>query len=213
MGAYSPVPQLPADFEARVMAEVIGPTLAKMAERGAPFRGLLYAGLMVSGESIKVIEFNARFGDPECQVLMMRFEGDLAETLLAAAEGRLAAASATLSPRSAVTVVLASEGYPGEYRKGIPIAGLEKFDGDAPSEVKVKWAMKKIRVKIFHAGTALANGRIVTDGGRVLAVTASAPELRTAVEAAYRAAAMITFEGCHLRRDIAHRALAQAARP
>jgi phosphoribosylamine--glycine ligase len=212
MGAYSPLPQFPADLEARVMAEVMRPTLAAMEARGTPFRGLLYAGLMVTGERINVIEFNARFGDPESEVLMMRFEGDLAETLLAAAEGRVASVPVHLSPRSAVTLVLASGGYPGQYRKGIPIAGLEKFDGDAPSELKVKWAMKKIRVKIFHAGTALKDGQIVTDGGRVLAVTAMAPELRTAVDAAYEAAGMIKFEGCHLRRDIAHRALAHLAR-
>jgi phosphoribosylamine---glycine ligase len=212
MGAYSPLPQFPANLEARVMAEVIRPTLAAMAARGTPFRGLLYAGLMVSGERINVIEFNARFGDPECEVLMMRFDGDLAETLLAAAEGRVGSAQFRISPRSAVTVVLASGGYPGEYRKGVPIAGLEKFDGDAPSELKVAWAMKKIRLKIFHAGTALKDGRVVTDGGRVLAVTAMAPELRTAVDAAYQAAGMIEFEGCHLRRDIAHHALERAPR-
>jgi phosphoribosylamine---glycine ligase len=213
MGAYSPLPQFPAGLEARVMAEVVRPTLGAMAARGTPFRGLLYAGLMVTGERLNVIEFNVRFGDPECEVLMMRFDGDLAETLLAAAEGRVASAPVRISPRSAVTVVLASGGYPGEYRKGIPIAGLEKFDGDAPSELKVQWAMKKIRAKIFHAGTALKDGRIVTDGGRVLAVTAMAPELGTAVDAAYQAAGMIEFEGCHMRRDIAHRALGRTARP
>jgi phosphoribosylamine---glycine ligase len=211
MGAYSPLPQFSAGLEARVMAEVFRPTLAAMAARGTLFRGLLYAGLMISGERINVIEFNARFGDPECEVLMMRFDGDLAETLLAAVEGRVASAQFRISPRSAVTVVLASGGYPGAYRKGVPIAGLEKFDGDAPSELKVTWAMKKIRLKIFHAGTALKEGKFVTDGGRVLAVTAMAPELRTAVDAAYQAASMIEFEGCHMRRDIAHRALAHLA--
>jgi phosphoribosylamine--glycine ligase len=212
MGAYSPLPQFSADLEARAMAEVFRPTLAAMAARGTPFSGLLYAGLMLSGERLSVIEFNVRFGDPECEVLMMRFDGDLGETLLAAVEGRVGSAPVRISPRSAVTVVLASGGYPGEYRKGIPIAGLEKFDGDAPSELKVSWAMKKIRLKIFHAGTALKDGRVVTDGGRVLAVTAMAPELRTAVDAAYQAAGMIEFDGCHLRRDIAHRALERAAR-
>jgi phosphoribosylamine---glycine ligase len=207
MGAYTPVPQFGPEMEARVMREVISPTLAAMNARGIPFRGLLYAGLMTDGERINVIEFNVRFGDPECEPLMMRLDSDLAENLLAAAEGKVAQAAVRLSPRSAVAVVLASGGYPGEYKKGIVIRGLDRLEGNIPSEIKIKWAMKKIRTKVFHSGTAMRDGQLVTDGGRVLTVTAMAPELATAVDAAYEAAAMIQFEGRHFRRDIARRAL------
>jgi phosphoribosylamine--glycine ligase len=211
MGAYSPLPQLDAGFEARVMREVVAPTLAAMDARGIPFRGLLFVNLMIDGEKINVLEFNVRFGDPECEALMMRFEGDLAETLLAAAEGNVGRATIRLSPRAAVAVVLASGGYPGDYRKGIAITGLERIEGNVPSEIKVKWAMNKIRVKVFHAGTAINDGQLVTDGGRVLTVTAMAPELGVAVDAAYQVAEMIEFEGRHFRRDIAHRALARVS--
>ena len=172
---------------------------------------MLFVGLMVDGDRINVLEFNVRFGDPECEALMMRFDGDLAETLLACAEGNLTKAAVRLSPKSAVTVVLASGGYPGDYRKGIPIAGLEKIEGSAPSDVKVKWALEKTRVKVFHAGTAMRDGQLVTDGGRVLAVTAISDTLQKAVTAAYQAADMIEFEGKHLRRDIAGKALAYLA--
>jgi phosphoribosylamine---glycine ligase len=207
MGAYMPVPQFGPAIEERIMREIVNPTLAAMKARGIPYRGMLYAGLMIDGDRINVIEFNARFGDPECEPQMMRFEGDLAQTLLAAAEGNLANTSVRLSPRSSVVVVMSSGGYPGEYRKGLPIHGIEKIEGSAPSDVKVRWAMNRIRVKVFHAGTALKDGVLVTDGGRVLAVTAMAPDLPTAVAAAYEAAEMIEFEGRHFRRDIARRAL------
>ena len=207
MGAYSPVPQFGPEMEARVMREVVGPTLTAMNARGIPFRGLLYAGLMTDGERINVIEFNVRFGDPECEPQMMRLDSDLAENLLAAAEGKVANAAVRLSPRSAVAVVLASGGYPGEYKRGIAIHGLDRLEGNVPSDIKIKWAMKKIRVKVFHSGTAMRDGQLVTDGGRVLTVTAMAPELATAVDAAYEAAEMIEFEGRHFRRDIARRAL------
>jgi phosphoribosylamine--glycine ligase len=146
---------------------------------------------MVDGDRIKVLEYNVRFGDPECEPLMMRFEGDLAETLLACAEGRLKNLKISLSPRAAAAVVLASGGYPGEYRKGIAISGLERIDGAEPSQAKVRWALQKTRVKVFHAGTATHEGRLVSDGGRVLVVTAMAADLRRAVAASYEAAAMI----------------------
>ncbi len=209
MGAYSPLPQFPAELEGRIMREVVRPTLDEMSARGMPFRGMLFAGLMVNGPAIHVVEFNTRFGDPECQVQMMRFEGDLGALLLAAAEARLRDMSINLSPKSAVTVVLASPGYPGDCRKGLRITGLEKIEGDAPSETKVRWAMKKVRVKVFHAGTALKDGQLVTDGGRVLNVTALAPTLELAVSSAYEAAEMVEFEGKQMRRDIAHRALSR----
>jgi phosphoribosylamine--glycine ligase len=209
MGAYSPVPQFGSELELRTMREVVRPTLAEMAARGTPFRGVLFVGLMIDGDRINVIEFNARFGDPECEVLMMRFEGDLGATLLASAEGRLTPSMFRLSPRYAVTVMMASGGYPGEYRKGIEIRGLDSLEGAAPLGAKVRWAMEKTRVKVFHAGTAMRDGVLVTDGGRVLAVTALAPALDDAVRAAYEAVAMIHFEGASYRRDIAGRALAQ----
>jgi len=208
MGAYSPVPQFGPAIEERIMREVINPTLAAMKARSMPYRGVLYAGLMIDGDRINVIEFNARLGDPECEPLMMRFEGDLAQILLAAAEGNLVDTTVRLSPRSSVVIVMSSGGYPGEYRKGLAIHGIDKIEGGAPSEVKVRWAMNRIRVKVFHAGSALKGGALVTDGGRVLAVTAMAPELQTAVAAAYEAVEMIEFEGRHFRRDIARRALA-----
>lgn len=207
MGAYTPVPRYGAEFEQRVMREVVRPTLNAMAARGTPFRGVMFAGLMVEGERINVLEYNVRFGDPECEPLMMRFEGDLAETLLAVAEGHARDTAIRLSSRAAAAVVLASGGYPGEYRKGIPITGLERIDGAEPSEAKVRWAMEKTRVKVFHAGTANRDGTLVTDGGRVLAVTAMADGLERAVAAAYEAAAMIHFDGMHYRRDVGARAL------
>jgi phosphoribosylamine---glycine ligase len=212
MGAYTPVPQFPASLEARLLDDVVRPVLRVMKARGIPFRGVLFVGLMIDADRINVIEFNVRFGDPECEPLMMRFDGDLAETLLACVEGDLTKAASRLSPKSAVTVILASSGYPGEYRKGIPIFGLEKIEGSAPSDLKVKWAMEKTRVKVFHAGTAMrrgpTGGQLVTDGGRVLAVTAISDTLPKAVVAAYQAADMIEFEGKQLRRDIASKALA-----
>jgi phosphoribosylamine---glycine ligase len=210
MGAYTPVPQFGADFDARIMHEVVAPTLRAMNARGTPFRGVLFAGLMIDGDKINVIEFNVRFGDPECEPLMMRFDGDLGETLLAAADGNLAKASSfRLSPRSAVAVVMSSGGYPADYAKGIEIFDLDRIEGNAPSEIKTKWAINKIRVKVFHNGTAMRDGHLVTDGGRVLTVTAMAPKLAAAVDAAYQAAEMIRFEGRHFRRDIGRRALAR----
>src|SRR6202166_1957067 len=193
MGAFTPVPHFDAAFEARVMDEVVGPTLGAMRARGTPFRGVMFVGLMVDGERINVLEYNVRFGDPECEPLMMRFEGDLAEALFACTEGRLKESSVRLSLRAAAAVVLASGGYPGEYRKGVAISGLERIDGAEPSDAKVRWALQKTRVKGFHAGTAMHEGRLVSDGGRVLVVTAMATDLSRAVGAAYEAAAMIEF--------------------
>jgi len=207
MGAFTPVPRYGAEFEERVMREVVQPTLTAMAARGTPYRGVLFVGLMVGDDRINVLEYNVRFGDPECEPLMMRFDGDLAETLLAIAEGRAPDVAIRLSSRTAAAVVLTSGGYPGDYAKGRPIAGLERIDGLEPSEAKVRWAMEKTRVKVFHAGTANRDGMLVTDGGRVLAVTALAEGLERAVAAAYEAANMISFDGMHYRRDVGARAL------
>ena len=210
MGAYTPVPRYGTDFEMRVMREVVRPTLGAMAARGTAFRGVLFVGLMVDGDRINVLEYNVRFGDPECEALMMRFDGDLAETLLAIAQGRAREVAIRLSARTAATVVLTAGGYPGDYARGTPIGGLERIDGVEPSEAKVRWAMEKTRVKVFHAGTALRDGVLVTDGGRVLAVTALAEGLERAVAAAYEAAAMIRFDGMHYRRDVGARALGRS---
>jgi phosphoribosylamine---glycine ligase len=206
MGAYSPVPRYGPEFEERVMREVVRPTLAAMAARDTPFRGVMFVGLMVQGDRIDVLEYNVRFGDPECEPLMMRFDGDLAETLLAVAQRRAHEVSIRLSSRAAASVVLASGGYPGDYRRGIAIGGLEHIDGTEPSDAKVRWAMEKTRVKVFHCGTSVRDGVLMTDGGRVLAVTALSQGLERAIAAAYEAAAMIQFDGMHYRRDIGARA-------
>jgi phosphoribosylamine--glycine ligase len=197
MGAYSPLPQFGATLETRIMREVVGPTLAVMRARGTPFRGVLFVGLMIDAARLNVLEFNVRFGDPECEALMMRLEGELAELLLATTEGTVARSRVKLSPESAVAVVLASGGYPGAYRKGVPITGLkpaEEIEG----------------VKLFHAATAICDGHLVTDGGRVMIVSARADGLAQAAAAAYRAADLIEFDGKHLRRDIGRRALQRA---
>lgn len=211
MGAYTPVPGYGAEFEQRVMREVVQPTLAAMAARGAPYRGVMFVGLMVDGDRINVLEYNVRFGDPECEPLMMRFDGDLAETLLAIATGRARDVAIRLSSRTAATVVLTSGGYPSDYAKGKPIAGLERIDGIEPSEAKVRWAIEKTRLKVFHAGTTNRDGVLVTDGGRVLAVTALAEGLERALAAAYEATNMISFDGMHFRRDVGARALGRAS--
>jgi phosphoribosylamine--glycine ligase len=197
MGAYSPLPQFDATLETRIMREVVGPTLAVMRARGTPFRGVLFVGLMIDGARLNVLEFNVRFGDPECEALMMRFEGDLAELLLATTQGTVARAHVKLSPESAVAVVLASGGYPGAYRKGVPINGLKRAE-----EIE--------GVQVFHAATAIRDGHLVTDGGRVMIVSARADSLAQAAAAAYRAADLIEFDGKHLRRDIGRRALQRA---
>jgi phosphoribosylamine--glycine ligase len=212
MGAYSPAPQFGPEIDARIMREIVEPVLAEMVQRGSPFCGVLFVGAMIEGDSIKVLEFNARFGDPECEALMMRFETDVAEVLMAAAAGNLASGPAPrLSSRSATSVVLASGGYPATYAKGLPITGLDRIEGGAASDAKVKWALEKTRIKVFHAGTAVRDSVLLTDGGRVLVVSALADSLKRATEAAYQAADMIEFEGKHLRRDIGHQALKAAA--
>jgi phosphoribosylamine--glycine ligase len=193
MGTYAPVPGVDAATVEAVMARIVTPTLAGLAAEGAEYRGVLYAGLIRTREGIKVIEFNCRFGDPECQVLMARAGGDVVPLLAAAARGE------SLPPvpapaGAAVCVVLASGGYPGTYPTGLPIEGVEAAEAVEG-------------VQVFHAGTALREGALVTAGGRVLGVTAAAPDLPRARDAAYAAAARIRFEGMHYRKDIAGRAL------
>ncbi|RJX28952.1 MAG: phosphoribosylamine--glycine ligase [Desulfarculus sp.] len=197
MGAYSPAPVVTPEIEARAMEQVIRPMIEGMAAEGHPFKGILYAGLMINeaGE-IGVLEFNVRFGDPEAQPLLVRLESDLADILYKLAQGRLDQARVRWSPRPSVCVVLASGGYPGQYATGRPIQGLESaaLCGD---------------VVIFHAGTKLKDGALVTAGGRVLGVTALGDSVAQAIARAYEACDYISWEGMYLRRDIGHRALAR----
>jgi phosphoribosylamine---glycine ligase len=190
MGAHSPVPAVGESARRRITSEILDPTVAALAAEGVPYRGVLYAGLMLTPEGPKVLEFNARFGDPEAQAVLPRLDSDLAGTLMACVEGRLGEAKVAWSPEACVTVVLASGGYPDEYSTGAPIEGLEA-------------AGKSDRVAVFHAGTARRDGRVVTAGGRVLAVSALGTDLADARARAYGAASLVSFEGLHRRSDIA----------
>jgi phosphoribosylamine--glycine ligase len=193
MGTYSPLPHIPQSIIQTAIETIIEPTARAMVSEGRPFRGVLFAGLMITKEGPKTIEFNARFGDPETQVVLPRLETDLLEIFLASLEGRLDQVDIRWSDEAAVCVVLASGGYPGNYPKGIAIEGL-----DAVSE---KDAL------VFHAGTALKEGRIVTNGGRVLGIVGRGAGIAEAREHAYAAAALIQFEGKQNRTDIAAKAL------
>jgi phosphoribosylamine--glycine ligase len=195
MGAYSPPPAFTDALRDEAMARVVRPTLAEMAKRGAPFRGVLFAGLMLTAAGPRLIEFNVRFGDPECQALMLRLESGLLEALLAACDGRLAEADLRWSGAHSLVVVMAARGYPGAYGKGSEIRGLDR-------------AAAVPRARVFHAGTAAApGGAVVANGGRVLGVGATGGTLQEARDAAYRAVAAVDWpEGFH-RRDIGHRAL------
>jgi phosphoribosylamine---glycine ligase len=189
MGCYSPVPEVDDAFVDRIRAEVHQPVVDELSRRGTPFHGVLYAGLMLTAEGPKVLEFNVRFGDPETQVVLPRLRSDLLELLLAASEpGGLAGVELEWDPRAAVCVVLASRGYPASSSSGDAIAGLD----DVPDGVEV-----------FHAGTAERGAETVTAGGRVLGVTALGEDREAARSAAYAAADMISFAGAQLRRDVA----------
>ena len=190
MGAYSPLPWAPPDLVEQVEREVLRPTVEEMARRGAPFAGLLYAGLALTASGPKVIEFNARFGDPETQVVLARLDTPLAGLLHKAATGALAGVSLEWSADAAVTVVMAAGGYPGRPQTG------QSIDGIAEAE-------SVVGVDVLHAGTRLQDGRVLTDGGRVLSVTAVAADLAAARSAAYDAVSSISFPGAQWRRDIA----------
>ena len=194
MGAYSPAPVITAALHQRVMAEIIEPTVRGMAARGTPYRGVLYAGLMIVAERPYVIEFNARFGDPETQPLLVRLHNDLLPLLDGAARGHLGDVRAEYRADAAVCVVMAAGGYPGSYATGSPITGVEEIE-----RLENTW--------VFHAGTAIQDGRLVTHGGRVLGVTTRATSLASAITHAYDAVAQIQWAGAHYRRDIGHRAL------
>ncbi|MFD1327401.1 phosphoribosylamine--glycine ligase [Mycoplana ramosa] len=192
MGAYSPAPVMTAEMVERTMKEIIEPTIYGMAADGHPFTGVLFAGLMITKKGPELIEYNVRFGDPECQVLMMRLESDLLELLHAAATGSLDTACATWKDETALTVVLASKGYPGAYEKNTPIAFIPA-DGDT--------------TKVFHAGTALKDGELVATGGRVLNATAVAPTVAEAQARAYALADQVKWQNGFCRRDIGWRAV------
>ncbi len=194
MGTYSPAPFLSDTELAEVGRQILYPWLAGCAADGIEFRGLLYPGVMLTKSGPKVIEFNARFGDPETQVYLPRLENDLVELLLASTEGTLDRVELKWSANACVCVVAASGGYPGNYGKGQVIHGLEA-------------AAALTSVKVFHAGTARKDGQIVTNGGRVLGVTAWAPTLQRARDQAYAAMGQVCFEGMHFRHDIAAKAL------
>ena len=186
MGAYSPLPWAPSDIVEDTYTQVLAPMIAEMAARGTPFVGLLYAGLAVTDRGIRVIEFNARFGDPETQVLIPRLKTPLAQLLYKAATGDLIDSVLEWRDESAVTIVLAANGYPADVRTGDAISNLNPVEG----------------VKIFHAGTK-GNGELVSSGGRVLTVTGLGSDLTQARDAAYRTISQIKLEGSFYRNDIA----------
>lgn len=194
MGTYCPTPFLnPAELAA-AYDRILRPWQEGCRAEGILFRGVLYPGIMLTREGPRVLEFNVRFGDPEAQVYLTRLENDLFELLMAATEDQLASHTLRWSDQTTVCIVMASAGYPGDYKKGCPIHGLDQAE-QIPG------------VKVFHAGTARDNGRLVTRGGRVLGVTARGPDLPTALRTAYRAVDLIHFEGAQYRRDIAFQAL------
>ncbi|MEK0312778.1 phosphoribosylamine--glycine ligase [Cohnella sp. 56] len=194
MGTYSPLPHIPQSIIDDAIENIVKPTARAMVSEGRPFRGVLFGGLMITADGPKTIEFNARFGDPETQVVLPRLKGDLLEIILASLEGRLDDVEIEWSDEAAVCVVLASGGYPGSYPKGLPVDGLDAAAGAGDALV-------------FHAGTAEQEGRVVTAGGRVLGIVGLGAGIAEAREAAYRAAAHIDFEGKQHRTDIAAKAL------
>lgn len=198
MGAYCPTPLVDEQMMARIEAEVLVPIVHAMKRARRPFRGVLYAGLMLTSAGPKVLEFNTRFGDPECQPLLMRLESDLVDILEAVAKGRLDQIEPPKwNPQPSICVVMASEGYPGDYQKGHAISGLER-------------AAQVEGVKVFHAGTQLRDGQVVTDGGRVLGVTAMGDSISIAKLRAYQAVKEIRWHGAWCRKDISDKALAYA---
>jgi len=194
MGAYSPAPVVTEAVLEHVRSEVYEPVLKELKKRGIVYKGILYAGLMIENEQPSVVEFNCRFGDPETQAVLARWDGDLIPALEACIDGTLTEDLVRWRPEPAVCVVMASGGYPGKYETGHEILGLDE-------------AAALPDTLVFHAGTALADGKPVNSGGRVLGITALGPDLKTAVERAYQAAAKIYWKACFYRKDIAFRAL------
>ena len=194
MGAYSPAPVISPEVAEQVMDEIVRPTIAEMKRRGTPFQGVLYVGLMIENGRGRLVEYNVRFGDPECQVLMQRLESDFVPALMAVAAGGLTEISLEWSAAPSMTVVLAAEGYPGSYQKGEPIGGLDAAESDD--------------VVVFHAGTKLGPDGVESSGGRVLNVTARGADIAEARERAYAAVDQIDWPGGFCRRDIGWRVLA-----
>lgn len=198
MGAYSPAPLLPDD-ELDSMAElVVRPIVDEMRRLGHPYTGVLYAGLMLTTDGPRVLEYNVRFGDPECQPLLMRLEGDLATLLLSCARGRMDRASVTFSEKPALGVVLAADGYPGPYERNLPVSGMNRAEAEG-------------QVKVFHSGTRAENGDILSSGGRVLCVTALGEDLQSARDTAYAALSRISMPGSRFRSDIGAKGIARLA--
>ena len=194
MGAYSPAPVVTKQIEKQVMEKVMNPTVRAMEKEGRLFKGILYAGLMIHNGEARVLEFNARFGDPETQPVMARLDSDIIEIIESILDNKLASTPVKWKADSAVCVVIASGGYPGGYEKGKEIRGLDKAAGLR-------------NVMVFHSGTAFKDGKVVTDGGRVLGVTGFGPSVAAAIDTAYAGVREISFEGAHYRRDIGARAL------
>ncbi len=194
MGAYSPAPVVTKEMEQRVLKEIMQPTIDAMAKEGRMFKGILYAGLMITKDGPKIVEFNCRFGDPETQVILTRLESDLAEIIQACIDGNLNEKEIKWSDKACCCVVMASGGYPGTYKKGKEIIGLEETNS-LPETV------------VFHAGTKKENGKILTNGGRVLGVTALGTNIKEAIDNAYKAVEKISFEGMQFRKDIGKKAL------
>ncbi|MBT0663430.1 phosphoribosylamine--glycine ligase [Geobacter pelophilus] len=194
MGAYSPAPVVTPAIHEKAMTEVMRRTIDGMAAEGRPYRGVLYAGLMIDGDSVKTLEFNARFGDPECQPLLMRMKSDIVPVLLAVANGDISGFTLEWHDQAAVCVVMAAKGYPGDYPKGDLISGLDL-------------AATMPHLMVFHAGTSSAGTSFATNGGRVLGVTALGDTVKDAIDRAYAGVSVIGWDGVHFRRDIGSKAL------
>lgn len=197
MGVYSPAPVLTDLLLDKVMKDIMLPTIKGMAAEGRPYKGVLYAGLMITPKGVKVLEYNARFGDPETQPLMMRMKSDLIDVMYAVIDERLKEITIEWDKKAAVCVVMAAGGYPGDYRKGDEIKGLDD-------------AARTDGAMVFHAGTSNYRGMVVTNGGRVLGVTALGSDIREAINKAYQAVSKITWNGVHYRKDIGRRAITPA---
>jgi phosphoribosylamine--glycine ligase len=194
MGAYAPAPVVIPSIQNRVLHHIVKPTLQGLAKEGSPYKGILYVGLMICQNGPKVLEFNCRLGDPEAQVVLPLLDSDLVDLMEAVIDDRLDRMTVRWKPLSAICVVLASAGYPGESTTGLPIHGLDS-------------AERLDDVFVFHAGTALCQNQVVTNGGRVVGITALGPDLQTARDKVYKATGKVSFEGMQYRRDIGARAL------
>jgi phosphoribosylamine--glycine ligase len=195
MGAYSPAPVMSREIYDETMARIVEPTVRGMAQRGTPYAGVLYAGLMLTEAGPKLVEYNARFGDPECQVMMMRMESDIVPLLHAVATGTLAGHDVAWKDKFALTVIMATQGYPGDYGKGSEIKGVDGLDNNA--------------LTVFHAGTKRDGNRLLANGGRVLNVTALGASVKEAQESAYRGVDAIDWPEGFCRRDIGWREIAR----